>query len=872
MKRNPAAAHEMMNSTLLLALTMTLLASFAAAQRKPVLGQIDLPHAYYYREMYLPQLTTGPSSAAWSPDSSSLVYSMAGSLWRQEIRSNVAQEITAGPGYDYQPDWSHDGRWIVFASYRNNAVELHALEVATGKATQLTSGGNVDVEPRFSPDGKRIAFVSTAYNRRFHIFVADFAEGALSNVRRITGENRSSLPRYYYSQFDTEIGPAWSPDGREIIFMSNRGHMYGSGGFWRMNAQPAATPREIHYEETTWKSRGDWSPDGRRFVYGSYLGRQRHQLWIMPSEGGDAFPLTYAALGQGGEPVPDARAAFDNVNPRWSPDGAHIAFISNRTGNTALWVLDFPGARQYSLAATQRRYLRPMGKLSISILDSQGAPTPARVSILAGDLRAYAPDDLWMHADDSFDPAQPAFEVHYFHSPGRSLLTVPAGPVTVEVAKGLEHAVESRKAQVSAGAVAELTFQLHSLSGLVTVPGGFSRDRQAWASADLHVHMNYAGAYRNTPQHLAMQGEAENLAGIEDLVVNKEQRFPDLAYFGLAAPASPAATWIRHDQEFHTSYWGHLGLLHLASNLLLPGYAGYPLTAAASLVPTNGDVADLAHAQRGLVGYVHPFESLPDPLKPDPLTDELPVDVALGKVDYIEVVGFSDHKSTATVWYKLLNCGFRLPTGAGTDAMANFASLRGPVGLNRVYAQLAESTGDPESWLEALHRGRSFATNGPLLAFTLAGQGVGGEVNLSKPQSQVKFTAWMRSVVPVDHLQVVCDGEVVREVPISGNRDRADFDGTLPVNKSGWCVLRAFGNAAQHPILDLYPYATTSPIYLSVAGAPVRSPSDAQYFVRWIDRLLQEVRTFKDWNTPAEQQSVLQQLSRARQIYASQLQ
>ena len=68
------------------------------------------------------------------------------------------------------------------------------------------------------------------------------------------------------------------------------------------------------------------------------------------------------------------------------------------------------------------------------------------------------------------------------------------------------------------------------------------------------------------------------------------------------------------------------------------------------------------------MGYVHPFDSVPDPGK-DPLTSELPADVALGKVDYIEVLGFSDHKSTAEVWYKLLNCGFRLPTAAGTDFM-----------------------------------------------------------------------------------------------------------------------------------------------------------------------------------------------------------
>ncbi len=108
----------------LLILLVTSLPLFG--QREPVLKQIDLPHPYYYREMYLPQLTTGPSSAAWSPDSRSLVYSMAGSLWKQRPDSTVAEQLTAGPGYDYQPDCSPDGRWVVYASYAKDAIELWA--------------------------------------------------------------------------------------------------------------------------------------------------------------------------------------------------------------------------------------------------------------------------------------------------------------------------------------------------------------------------------------------------------------------------------------------------------------------------------------------------------------------------------------------------------------------------------------------------------------------------------------------------------------------------------------------------------------------------------------------------------------------------
>src|SRR5215831_7678047 len=92
----------------------------ALAERKPVLGQIQLPHNYYYREMYLPQLTSGPSALTFSLDGKELVYSMGGSLWRQTIGSKEARELTHSDGYDYQPDWSHDGRHIIFTRYQND--------------------------------------------------------------------------------------------------------------------------------------------------------------------------------------------------------------------------------------------------------------------------------------------------------------------------------------------------------------------------------------------------------------------------------------------------------------------------------------------------------------------------------------------------------------------------------------------------------------------------------------------------------------------------------------------------------------------------------------------------------------------------------
>jgi Tol biopolymer transport system component len=817
----------------------------AAAQREPVLKQVGLPHSYYWREMYVPQVTSGPSSATWSPDGTELIYSMQGSLWRQRIGSGVAQQLTSSPGYDYQPDWSPDGRSVVFARYARDAIELELLDVVSGAVTALTTNGAVNVDPRWSPDGARIAFVSSAYNRRWHIFTIGPQGG---EPARLTDDNDSKLPRYYYSRWDHYISPTWSPDGKEIVLVSNRGHIHGSGGFWRMSAQPGGALRELRYEETTWKARPDWSPDGTRVVYSSYLGRQWHQLWLMTSEGGDPFPLTY------GE--------FDATAPRWSPDGTRIAYISNEAGNTSLWVIDVLGGRKQRVEATERRYRETIGTLRVVTVDRVGRTLSARISVARPDGRAYAPDDSWRHADEAFDRSERAFEYGYFHSTGTAELSVPGGgQVRVEVWRGPEYRLSRADVTVPAGGRVVHRVVLERLADLPA---------QGWWSGDLHVHMNYGGAYRNTPRHLAFQARAEDLHVVENLIVNKEQRIPDIAYFrGDADPASGPGLLLMHGQEFHTSFWGHMGLLGLREHYLIPDYAGYPNTAAASLAPTNAAVADVAHAQGALVGYVHPFDTKPDPADTtEPLSYELPVDVALAKVDYLEVMGYSDHLITSEIWYRLLNCGFRLPAGAGTDAFPNFASLRGPPGLARVFVRTGGGAVlDHRRWLAGLKAGRTFVTNAPLLEFSLAGRAIGDEIRLSPGSHRLTARVGLRSNVPIDHLEIVGNGKVVATIPLRGDRTTASDSIAIPVTTSGWYVLRAYGDRATLPILDLYPFGSTSPIYVRVGDDPVRSPADAVFFVRWIRRVEAAARASTAWNTPAEQAGVLRLLAEARAVF-----
>ena len=202
--------------------------------------------------------------------------------------------------------------------------------------------------------------------------------------------------------------------------------------------------------------------------------------------------------------------------------------------------------------------------------------------------------------------------------------------------------------------------------------------------------------------------------------------------------------------------------------------------------------------------------------------------------------------------------------------MTNFASLRGPVGLNRVFVK----TGGPLElgrFLDGLRAGRSMATNGPLVELALRPRGSGGawsepgdELTLPAGRHALEARVSLRSIAPVDHLEVVRNAEVVASLPLAGERTSHDATIVLPASSdSGWYLVRAFADRSRHPVLDFYPFGTTSPVYVTVGGTPVRSRADALYFERWIDRVRAAAEAHSGWNTAAEKQAVLAQIARA---------
>ena len=84
--------------------------------------------------------------------------------------------------------------------------------------------------------------------------------------------------------------------------------------------------------------------------------------------------------------------------------------------------------------------------------------------------------------------------------------------------------------------------------------------------------------------------------------------------------------------------------------------------------------------------------------------------------------------------------------------------------------------------------------------------------------------------------------------------------------RSGWYLLRARGKGPAYPVLDVYPYATTSPIYVTVEASR-SARRGCRYFMAWIDRRRPPSRRHKDWNTDAERQETLDMLLQARVEY-----
>lgn len=209
------------------------------------------------------------------------------------------------------------------------------------------------------------------------------------------------------------------------------------------------------------------------------------------------------------------------------------------------------------------------------------------------------------------------------------------------------------------------------------------------------------------------------------------------------------------------------------------------------------------------------------------------------------------------VYYRFLNCGFRLPVSAGSASGVKAA----PLGYNRVYVKL-ESPFSYEAWFRALKAGRSFATNGPMLGLTVDGQGPGALLPLAKNgQRRVRVRAEASSRAPLDRLEVLFKGRTLKTVRGAG---KLTTDFMVDVHETGWFAARAFERPDQ-----TVRFAHTSPVYVAVAGQSGVVREDAQFFVDWMEREIAFYRRLPGFRQPAHREAMQALFTAARQVYAS---
>ena len=815
-----------------LAVTVPLLAQF------PVKGSFAGGYMYSF---YVPPTSSTPWRPAWSPDGAEIMFSMSGSLWKIRVGETTAYELTNNAGYDSAPAWSPDGRWIAYTSEDQQGVNLMLLNVATGESTPITSGDRLTLDPVWSPDGKTLAYTRNEPEGRYHVYARSFDNGSFGEPRRITEPNSFGRRRLYFGLNDDHIQPSFSPDGKEMILVSNRGITLGSGAIWRapFEADAMSKAKRILREETLYRTKPQWSPDGARILYSSHRGSQYDNLYLLPAEGGEPYQIT--------------RDDWDHFDPAWSPDGEWIVYVSNEHGLSDLRLLKTFGGLEKKIEIRRRAYRRPMGKLKVIVKDAAtGKPTESRIHMKAADGKTYAPSNAYHRVSGR------ASRNEFFHAEGEFTVDVPVGDLVLEAVKGIEYWPSRGNFYVHPKGVTIVELTLRRMTDMNAL---------GWWSGSDHVHMNYGGNLHNTPEYMMFEARAEDLDHIGWKIANKDNRVFDTQYFqGPVHRLSNSEQLVSIGEEYRPAWYGHINFINLTQHLIAPFSLAYEDTAIVSLYPSNTDMFRLARKQGAIGGHVHPFGSDPSTKSEYRVAQTYPVDAALESFEYLEVLTSAGHYThTSKVWHRSLNCGFKVTASAGEDSILNLTATA-ILGSSRVYAYLGDKL-DFGRWLGALRNGNTFVTNGPLIQFEINGEMPGGEIHLPAGGGSVEVVATLESIVPVEKFEIIFNGEVVESISLEKDNQKATFRKRLEVKKSGWYTLRAMGSGIQHPIDDKYPVAETSPVYVYVGDKPIRSKDDAEYFIEWIDNITKLWDENPHWRSAAEKKHVLDQFAEARAIY-----
>ncbi len=486
------------------------------------------------------------------------------------------------------------------------------------------------------------------------------------------------------------------------------------------------------------------------------------------------------------------------------------------------------------------------GMLRVRVVDIDGRILPARVYLTAVNRRAYAPEGV-MSRIVLADRNQAAPGDCYFHTQGAFELTIPAGEARIDVVRGMEYVPVETTVTVAPNEVKEVEIKLKRMVHLAN---------EGWFSGDVHVHGNLFAQNTIGPREVLAAAKAEDINVMNILPCNDPRTtiISDGHFFtGKPDVVSEERHIVYYNEEMRNDLYGHVGFLNLKT-FVEPAYFGWPHSPHPYDFPGNYPQTAAAKKQGALVTYVHPG-----------LPSEFPVDIALGLADTIDVMSQVDERRSLPMWYALLNCGFRCPASAGTDSFLNIPYHLVP-GAGRVYVKSGEEF-TYDRWIEAFKQGRTFVTNGPLLQFTFNGEDPGTEFRDNQGPLTMKVSGMVRSIVPIESVEIVVNGEVVRRIPVNFASGHHLVDEEIEIARSSWVAVRTIGAGHRWVTNDRNVFAHTSPVYVEIGGKPIASIKAAHFFIDQIDALILKMDTKGNFQDESQRNEIVARFRQAQAIY-----
>jgi hypothetical protein len=482
------------------------------------------------------------------------------------------------------------------------------------------------------------------------------------------------------------------------------------------------------------------------------------------------------------------------------------------------------------------------GELELRVVDKDtGKPIAARIHLKDPKGKPVKP------------PKVPFWKDHFVFN-GAILLELTTGMYTFELETGPEYRTQAGYFQIERGATDTKT---------VEMTRAVDMKKEGWWSGDLHIH--------RPPQDIELLMRAEDLhIGPVLTWWNKQNPWNDQPL-----PEQPLV-------QFDDNRIYHLlaGEDEREGGALLFFNLAKPLSIAAASREFPSPAVFLAEAKQTPGAHVD-LEK--------PFWWDVPTLIALGQIDSIGLAnnhqqrdGMLDNEAwgkprdtaifpsphgngrwSQDIYYKLLNCGVRIPPSAGSAS----GVLPNPVGYNRVYVQCGdELTWD--KWWENLRLGRVVVTNGPLLRPMVYGPGADQEpawpghvFTAEKGQTvelDVALNLAIRSPDKVEYLEVVQDGKVVHEVRLDAWVENKGHLPPVKFTKSGWMLVRAVTNNPK-----TYRFASTGPYYVEIGYERTVSKAAAQFFLDWTFERARRIKL----TDPEQQAAVLEFHRRGRDFW-----